>query len=121
MRLMRPRWVSHGGEPLYTVDIHPDGSRVATAGFGTRTLGVCSLGSCHGTPIDPLGCTVVDTKIRIWNMAPIRDPKAEADSSVHRKLCVLTNHLSMSWSLGLSLVAREAHACCDGHSCPVLM
>ncbi|PVD31725.1 hypothetical protein C0Q70_07143 [Pomacea canaliculata] len=57
-------------KPIFSVDIHPDGSRVATGGQGE---------DCG--------------KVVIWNMGPIRDEKEEADLSTPRILCQMDNHL----------------------------
>ncbi|KAG5452202.1 Protein hira [Clonorchis sinensis] len=77
MRLLKPAWVSHGslskdqntGLPIYSLDIHPDGSRLATSGL-----------------IDTCGVVI------LWNMAPIRDPKLEADPNTPRKLFQMDSH-----------------------------
>jgi protein HIRA/HIR1 len=53
------------GNPLMSIDIHPKGSRMATA----SNIGV-----------------------EIWNMRPILDPNAEADSTVPKRLAYLTDH-----------------------------
>ena len=49
MKLLKPEWVSHDGSPIFSVAIHPDGSRFATGGQG-KDSGV----------------------VVIWNMAPVR-------------------------------------------------
>ena len=30
MRLLKPNWVSHDGNAIFSIDIHPDASRFAT-------------------------------------------------------------------------------------------
>lgn len=69
MKLLKPDWINHNGNPIFSIDIHPDGSRVATGGQGE------SFG-----------------QVVIWNMAPIRDEKEEADASVPRILCQMDSH-----------------------------
>ena len=66
MRVDKPEWVSHEGQSLLSVDVHPDGSRVATAGQ--------------------------DGKVKLWSVAPILDPTQEADARVPRLLATLTGH-----------------------------
>ncbi|XP_053374896.1 protein HIRA-like [Mercenaria mercenaria] len=80
MRLLKPAWVNHkDGKPIFSIDIHPDGSRFATGGQGDDT-----------------------GKIIIWNMAPVRDEKAEKNEGVPKILCEMDNHLacvnSVRWS-----------------------
>ncbi|XP_070205322.1 protein HIRA-like isoform X2 [Littorina saxatilis] len=70
MKVLKPEWVSHDGKPIFSIDIHPDDSRVATGGQGNDS-----------------------GKVVIWNMAPIRDPKEEADENVPRILCQMDSHL----------------------------
>lgn len=38
MKFFKPSWVSHDGNPIFSVDIHPDGSRFATGGQGMYQL-----------------------------------------------------------------------------------
>jgi len=69
MKLLKAKWVSHSGNPIFCVDIHPDGSRFATGG-----------------QVDDTG------RISIWNMAPVVDAKDEEDENVPKMLCLLDNH-----------------------------
>ncbi|GFN92811.1 protein hira [Plakobranchus ocellatus] len=69
MRVVKPGWVSHDGKPIFSLDIHPDGSRFVTGGQG-----------------DDYG------KIVIWNMAPVRDETVEADDKVPKILCQMDHH-----------------------------
>ncbi|KAK6192871.1 hypothetical protein SNE40_004268 [Patella caerulea] len=71
MRLLKPNWVVHDGRPIFSIDIHPDGSRFATGGQG-----------------DDCG------KVVIWNMAPVRDEAAEKNENVPKILCQMDNHLA---------------------------
>ncbi|GFR30429.1 protein HIRA, partial [Trichonephila clavata] len=57
--------------PIFSVDIHPDGSRFATGGQGADT-----------------------GRIVIWNMSPIIDESDEKDENVPKLLCQMDNHLA---------------------------
>lgn len=71
MRLLKPSWVNHGGKPIFSVDIHPDGSRLATGGQGEDS-----------------------GKVAIWNMGPIKDEREEKDENIPKLLCQMDNHLA---------------------------
>ncbi|GFU35751.1 protein HIRA [Nephila pilipes] len=71
MKLLKPNWISHDGHPIFSVDIHPDGSRFATGGQGADT-----------------------GRIVIWNMSPIIDESDEKDENVPKLLCQMDNHLA---------------------------
>ncbi|XP_068748339.1 protein HIRA-like [Montipora capricornis] len=71
MRLLKPSWVSHEGRPLFSIDIHPDGSRFAIGGQG-----------------DDSG------KVTIWNMAPVKNEEDEMNENVPKLLCQMDNHLA---------------------------
>ncbi|XP_055937190.1 protein HIRA-like [Argiope bruennichi] len=71
MKLLKPNWISHDGHPIFSVDIHPDGSRFATGGQGADT-----------------------GRIVIWNMSPIVDESDEKDENVPKLLCQMDNHLA---------------------------
>lgn len=86
MRLLKPSWVSHDGNPIFSVDIHPDGSRFATGGQG------------------------VDTgRVVIWNMAPVINEDDEHDENVPKLICQMDNHLAcvncVRWSISGKLLA----------------
>ena len=70
MKLLKPVWVSHEGNPIFSVAIHPDGSRFATGGQG-KDSGV----------------------VVIWNMAPVRSASDEANADIPKVLCEMSNHL----------------------------
>ncbi len=82
MKLLKPNWVSHDGSPIFSVDIHPDGSRFATGGQ--------QQDSDSGV-------------VLVWNMAPVRSERDERNLDIPKKLCELTNHLGcvncVRWSL----------------------
>ncbi|ESO06634.1 hypothetical protein HELRODRAFT_64173 [Helobdella robusta] len=73
MKLLKPAWVSHDEKPIFSIDIHPDGSRFATGGQG-----------------DSSGAG----KVIIWNMEPVRDADMEDDQKVPKILCQMDNHLA---------------------------
>ena len=79
MKLLKPHWICHGGNPIFSLSIHPDGTRVATGGQG-KDSGI----------------------VVIWNTDPIRSVEMENDVSVPKMLCELTNHLGcvncVKWS-----------------------
>ncbi|KAL7412023.1 WD40-repeat-containing domain protein [Mrakia frigida] len=73
MKLIKPNWVVHedGKDkgrkmPIYTIHVHPDGSRLATGGL--------------------------DAKIRIWSTLPILLPEVEANEANPRLLCTMGQH-----------------------------
>lgn len=72
MKFFKPAWVSHDGNPIFSVDIHPDGHRFATGGQGPEKCG----------------------RVIIWNMTPIISPKDEGKADVPKKLCQMDNHLA---------------------------
>lgn len=80
MKLLKPKWVGHEGKPIFSVDIHPDGSRFATGGQGSDS-----------------------GRVVIWSMSPVRIPDDEINPDVPKVLCELTNHLAcvncVRWSL----------------------
>lgn len=72
MRIIKPGWVHHNNEPIFSIDIHPDGSRFATSGS--------SSGFGSG-------------KICVWNMEPIRNENIEKKDNVSKLLCSMEQHL----------------------------
>jgi protein HIRA/HIR1 len=91
MKILKPNWVNHDGKqlvfdvlrkgggvnslktqgkPIYSIDIHPDGSRFATGGQG-----------------DDCG------KIIIWNMGPILDKEKEHDENIPKVLSQMDHHI----------------------------
>ena len=70
MKLLKPNWVSHQGQSIFSIDIHPDGSRFVTGGQTND------------------GGTVI-----VWNMKPVLSQEFELDQSIPKVLCELTNHL----------------------------
>lgn len=72
MKFFKPAWVGHDGNPIFSIDIHPDGSRFATGGQGPEKCG----------------------RVIIWNMAPIVSIRDEEKKDVLKKLCQMDNHLA---------------------------
>ncbi|KAL5112586.1 Protein HIRA [Taenia crassiceps] len=76
MRLLKPHWVTHGSiskkdvllRPIYTLDIHPDGKRLATGGL-----------------TDGGGLII------LWDMSIIRDPEKQSQT-VSKMLYQMNNH-----------------------------
>ncbi|KAH9524197.1 hypothetical protein Btru_053770 [Bulinus truncatus] len=71
MKIVKPCWINHDGKPIFSLDIHPDGSRCVTGGQG-----------------DDYG------KIVIWNMEPLRNEALEADEKVPKMLCQMDHHFA---------------------------
>ncbi|KAG7264144.1 hypothetical protein CRUP_001655 [Coryphaenoides rupestris] len=71
MKLLKPSWVSHNGKPIFSVDIHPDGTKFATGGQGEDS-----------------------GKVMIWNMAPVLREDDEKKEHIPKMLCQMDNHLA---------------------------
>ncbi|XP_041344301.1 protein HIRA isoform X2 [Pyrgilauda ruficollis] len=94
MKLLKPTWVNHNGEgrpgsrcrgpagqqvpragqpgkPIFSVDIHPDGTKFATGGQGQDS-----------------------GKVVIWNMAPVLKEEDEKNENIPKMLCQMDNHLA---------------------------
>lgn len=73
-------------KPIFSLDIHPDGSRVATGGQGN---------DCG--------------RVTIWNMLPIKNEAHELDAAHPKMLSQMDNHLGcvncVRWSLNGSMLA----------------
>ncbi|EJD05339.1 WD40 repeat-like protein [Fomitiporia mediterranea MF3/22] len=85
MRFTKPSWVMHQDGTrnenakrlsMFSVHVHPDGSRIATGGL--------------------------DAKIRIWSTKPILNAAADATNKPPKSLCTLTMHtgpvLTVRWA-----------------------
>lgn len=77
MQLFKPPWVTHGGNPILSVDIHPDGTRFVTGGQDGDA-----------------------GRVSIWSMVPLVQPDVES-SDVPKLLCQMDNHLGL-FSLSIS-------------------
>uniref|UniRef100_A0A672S3B9 Protein HIRA n=1 Tax=Sinocyclocheilus grahami TaxID=75366 RepID=A0A672S3B9_SINGR len=71
MKLLKPSWVNHNGKPIFSVDIHPDGTKFATGGQGEDS-----------------------GKVVIWNMAPVLREEDEKNANIPKLLCQMDNHLA---------------------------
>ena len=71
MRVIKPNWVNHDGQDIFSVDVHPDGSRFATGGQGKDS-----------------------GKIVIWNMGLITNKSKENDENSPRILCQMDHHIA---------------------------
>ncbi|XP_018097934.1 protein HIRA-like isoform X3 [Xenopus laevis] len=71
MKLLKPTWVNHNGKPIFSVDIHPDGTKFATGGQGQDS-----------------------GKVVIWNMPPILKEEDEKNENIPKMLCQMDNHLA---------------------------
>lgn len=74
-------------KPIFSVDIHPDGTKFATGGQGNDS-----------------------GRVVIWNLLPMISEEADNDESMPKMLCQLDNHLacvnSVRWSCnGLTLAS----------------
>ncbi|KAH9422787.1 hypothetical protein DERP_008050 [Dermatophagoides pteronyssinus] len=83
MKIIKPNWVKqeHKGIPLsiFSIDIHPDGTRFATGGQGN---------DCG--------------RVAIWNFSAVISTKVENDENQPKLLCQIDSHLqcvnSVRWS-----------------------
>ncbi|XP_067911444.1 protein HIRA isoform X2 [Heterodontus francisci] len=71
MKLLKPAWVHHNGKPIFSVDIHPDGTKFATGGQGEDS-----------------------GKVVIWNMPPVVREEDEKNETIPKMLCQMDNHLA---------------------------
>lgn len=106
--------------PIFSVDIHPDGSRFATGGQGeviissnrteflfcfslsfcvnnkwhTRNYLITKFSGLWNITYDYLSVKGEDSgRIVVWNMAPVVSEKVENDENVPKMLCQMDNHL----------------------------
>ncbi|KFM04242.1 Protein HIRA, partial [Aptenodytes forsteri] len=66
-----PCWRLLCGKPIFSVDIHPDGTKFATGGQGQDS-----------------------GKVVIWNMAPVLKEEDEKNENIPKMLCQMDNHLA---------------------------
>ncbi|KAK9842260.1 hypothetical protein WJX81_003301 [Elliptochloris bilobata] len=65
MLVQKPEWVAHSG-PVYSIDVHPGGTRFATAGS--------------------------DHKVKVWSLLPLLDARLDGDIDCARLLATLSDH-----------------------------
>ncbi|VDK35054.1 unnamed protein product, partial [Gongylonema pulchrum] len=65
MQLTNPVWIHHSGGAIYSVDIHPNGTKIAT----------CGQGGEGGSGL-----------VIIWNVKPVINEKASQDATCNRLL-----------------------------------
>ena len=64
-------FLKNKGQDVFSIDVHPDGSRFATGGQGKDS-----------------------GKIVIWNMGPVVDKEKENDENSPRILCQMEHHIA---------------------------
>ncbi len=92
MQLLKPAWIAGEGNPIFCIDIHPDGTRFATGG---QASGDSAVG-----------------RICLWNMAPVLSEAKEMDKDVPKMLTQLDRHLGcvncLRWSPSGQFLASGA-------------
>lgn len=78
MIILKPSWISHNGMPIFSIDIHPDGTRLATGGQG-RDSGL----------------------VMLWNTAAVLDENSENDENVPKMLCQVSGYFLVNKGRGL--------------------
>lgn len=79
--------IFRAGKPIFSIDVHPDGSKFATGGQGNDS-----------------------GRVVIWNMLPVLSEEAELDKNCPKILCQLDQHIAcvncVRWSAnGLMLAS----------------
>lgn len=96
MRLLKPSWLHHDGNPIFSIDIHPDDTRVVTGGQGMTSVFNGGRKLIVEKKKVELGCVlgIVGNdsvgRVVIWNMQPILSK--HEDLSVPKLLCQLDHH-----------------------------
>ncbi|CAI5997699.1 unnamed protein product [Closterium sp. NIES-64] len=88
MRLVKPSWVSHGGQAIFAIHVHPDGTRFATGGGDHKAViwTFPPLLSPEAESDPSLALAV------IWSLAPLLSPEAESDAALPSRLATLCDH-----------------------------
>lgn len=94
VHLTKPEWVTHAeseAEPvaIFSVDVHPDGTRFATAGN--------------------------DVSIKLWSLKPCVDEEAEADAAAPKLLATLAGHSGAVNCVRWSADGKWLASCSDDH------
>ncbi|XP_071744188.1 protein HIRA isoform X2 [Lepeophtheirus salmonis] len=80
MKLLKPSWIAKEGQPIFSIDIHPDGTRFVTGGQGNDSSG----------------------RISIWNMKYIKEHGRVESSTSPKLLSQMDHHLgcvnTVRWS-----------------------
>ena len=66
---------------IFSLSVHPDGTRLATGGLGRSQTQPRSLRTL-----------ISDRKIKVWSTVPILDPEAEKDEANPKLLCTMSSH-----------------------------
>ena len=88
MRLLKPGWVAQDDHPIFSIDIHPSGSKFATGGQ-VKNIWQIWFKNIQTYLFQGDDCG----RVTVWNMAPILNTKHQKDPSVPKMLCQMDNHL----------------------------
>ena len=89
MKLVKPSWVFHDGKPIFTIDIHPDGSRFATGGQSMSAT-PCSGGIICIWSLEPVRS---ETDEQVSAHQDHQDTRDQSSTLKHpRELCRLEQH-----------------------------
>jgi protein HIRA/HIR1 len=84
MIILKPSWISHNGMPIFSIDIHPDGTRLATGGQG-RDSGL----------------------VMLWNTAAVLDENSENDENVPKMLCQVSGYVLRTRGGGFKIIVSQ--------------
>uniref|UniRef100_A0A915BTP3 Protein HIRA n=1 Tax=Parascaris univalens TaxID=6257 RepID=A0A915BTP3_PARUN len=93
MQLTNPTWIHHSGGAIYSIDIHPNGSKVATSGQGSDAR---------------------SGQVVIWNVKPVINEKKAQDASCSRLLSRMLHENCVNcvrWSPDGALLACAGDEC----------
>lgn len=87
------------GKPIFSVDIHPDGTKFATGGQGKTLFFLMSVwqGVICLFQLSSYISGEDSGKVMIWNMAPVLREEDEKNENVPKMLCQMDNHLGNSF------------------------
>jgi hypothetical protein len=74
--------------PIYSLSVHPDGTRLATGGLGMSPIILRLDRAKHP-----------DHKVKIWSTLPVLDESAD-DETNPKLLCTMTTHSGMLEQIG---------------------